>query len=174
MLDVRKLNLDGPERPVERIEVRQPMELATTRWHNWKPELGFLPVGITVGRPRFVRFSYESIPALAPHELMKGVLRGIDNIAVERIVYFERLRLYEHEILAALQELARRYPGTPACLMCFEDVNGEAGPNGCHRRWYSEWAAARYGWEIPELPNPAWVTPARPAKPQAEEPPTLF
>ncbi|MFD0208911.1 hypothetical protein ACFVH9_07220 [Streptomyces hirsutus] len=171
MLDVRKLNLEGPEQPVERIEVTQPLTLATTRYQSWRPELGYLPVGVTVGRPRFFRHPYESIPALAPVELMKGALRGIDNIAVERIVYFERLRVYEPEILAALQELARRYPGNPACLMCFEDVNGG---HDCHRRWYAEWAGKRYGWEIPELPNPAWAAQARPSRPKPEAPPTLF
>ncbi|MCX4458604.1 hypothetical protein OOK58_42605 [Streptomyces sp. NBC_01728] len=171
MLDVSKINLDGPEQPVERREVRQPLPLVTTRYQSWKPELGYLPVGVTVGKARFFRHSHESIPALAPVELMRGPLKGIDNIAVERIVYFERLRVYEHEILAALQELAARYPDTPACLMCFEDVN--AGLD-CHRRWYSEWAAARYGWEIPELPNPAGTAPARPSRPKPEAPPTLF
>ncbi|PWI15983.1 hypothetical protein DI272_18800 [Streptomyces sp. Act143] len=172
MLDVRKLNLEGPEQPVERIEVRQPMELSTTRYQNWRPELGILPVGITVGRPRFVRYSFESVPVLAPHELMRGPLKGIDNIAVERIVYFERLRVYEHEILAALQELAKRYPETPACLMCFEAV-AEKGEE-CHRRWYAEWAQKRYGWDIPELEPRGGAVAARPDKPKAEEPPTLF
>jgi hypothetical protein len=172
VLDVSKLDLHGPEQPVEPREVRQPLELVTTRYQNWTPELGYLPVGITVGRPRFVRYSFESVPALAPHELMRGPLAKIDNIAVERIVYFERLRVYEHEILGALQELAARYPGVPACLMCFEKV-AELGEE-CHRRWYAEWAAARYGWEIPELPAPAGAAPTRPSKPKAPEPPTLF
>ncbi|MEU1852907.1 hypothetical protein ABZ499_27485 [Streptomyces sp. NPDC019990] len=172
MLDLSKLNLDGPEQPVERREVAQPMQLATTRYQNWRPELGYLPVGVTVGRARFFKHPYESIPALAPWELMKGPLAKINNIAVERVVYFERLRVYESEILAALQELARRYPDTPACLMCFEKV-AELGED-CHRRWYAEWANARYGWEIPELPAPAGTAPARPAKPKAPAPDTLF
>ncbi|MYR54721.1 hypothetical protein GTY54_00150 [Streptomyces sp. SID625] len=172
MLDVSKLDLNGPEQPVERIEVRQPMELATTRYQNWKPGSPYLPVGVTVGRPRFFPHPYETIPALAPVELMKGALRGIDDIAVERIVYFERLRVYEREILAALQELAARYPGAPACLMCFEKV-AELGEE-CHRRWYAEWAEKRYGWEIPELPAPSGTAPARPSRPKPEAPPTLF
>ncbi|MFI9418065.1 hypothetical protein [Streptomyces werraensis] len=171
MIDLSKLDLNGPEQPVEPKRVVQPLQLATTRYQNWRPELGYLPVGVTVGRPRFVRYSFESIPVLAPHELMRGPLKGIDNVAVERIVYFERLRQYEHEILAALQELARRYPGTPACLMCFEDVNGG---HDCHRRWYAEWAGKRYGWDVPELPNPAWVAEAPPKKAKPEAPPTLF
>ncbi|MCX4609414.1 hypothetical protein [Streptomyces mirabilis] len=172
MLDVRKLNLDGPEQPVERREVRQPLPLATTRYANWKPELGYLPVGVTVGRARFFKHPYESIPALAPWELMKGPLANIDNIAVERIVYFERLRVYEHEILAGLQELAARYPDTPACLLCFEKV-AELG-EACHRRWFAEWAEKRWGWEIPELAAPAGTAPARPSRPKPEAPPTLF
>ncbi|MFF7603233.1 hypothetical protein [Streptomyces mirabilis] len=173
MLDVSKIDLTAPEPPIEPREVTQLLELATTRYQNWRPDSGYLPVGITVGRPRFVRYSYESIPALAPHELMRGPLANINNIEIERKVYFARLRVYESEILAALQELARRYPDTPACLMCFEDVNGKDGPNGCHRRWYAQRAGERYGWDIPELPNPAGVAPARQAKPKPEEP-TLF
>jgi hypothetical protein len=174
VLDVSKIDLTAPLPPVEPREVVQPMELATTRYQNWRTELGFLPVGITVGRPRFVRYAYESIPALAPFELMKGPLAGVNNIEIERKVYYARLRVYESEILAALQELARRYPDTPACLMCFEDVNGKDGPDGCHRRWYAQWAGERYGWDIPELPNPAWVAPAQPRKPKAPKPDTLF
>ncbi|MGY3199733.1 hypothetical protein [Streptomyces sp. TE5632] len=174
MLDLSKLDLEAPEPPVERRRVVQPLELATTRYQNWRPDSGYLPVGITVGKPRFVRFSYLSIKALAPYELMQGPLKGVNNIPLERRVYRERLRMYEHEILTALQDIARAHPGTPACLMCFEDVNGKDGPDGCHRRWYAQWADERYGWDIPELPNPADAAPAQPRRPKPPAPPTLF
>ncbi|MFJ3249096.1 hypothetical protein [Streptomyces sp. NPDC086782] len=172
MLDVRKLDLDSPEPPVERIRVTQPLELATTRYQNWRPDSGYLPVGVTVGRPRFFRHSYVSINALAPYELMKGPLAGVNDIPLERRVYRERMRLYEHEILAALQELAREYPSTPAALMCFEKV-AELG-EACHRRWAAEWWQERFGWDVPELEPPAGAAPARPRKPKPEQPPTLF
>lgn len=172
MIDLSRLDLNAPEAPVERIEAPQPLQLATTRYQSWRESSGYLPVGITVGRPRFVRFDYVSLSALAPHELMKGRFAKIDNIAIERKIYFERLRVYEPEILASLEELAQKYPDFPACLMCFEDVNGG---HDCHRRWYAEWAGKRYGWEIPELPNPAGAAElARPKKPKAPEAPTLF
>ncbi|MFI2434668.1 hypothetical protein [Streptomyces sp. NPDC018693] len=174
MLDVSQIDLTAPEPPVEQRQVTQLLELATTRYQNWRPDSGYLPVGITVGRPRFVRYSFETIPALAPYELMRGPLAGVNNIEIERKVYYARLRTYESEILAALQELAARYPGTPACLMCFEDVNGKDGPDGCHRRWYAQWAEARYGWDIPELPNPAGVAPSQPRKARPPAPPTLW
>ncbi|MFD3612362.1 DUF488 family protein [Streptomyces atroolivaceus] len=172
MIDLSRLDLNGPEAPVERIETAQPLQLATTRYQNWRETSGYLPVGITVGRPRFVRYDYVSLSALAPHELMKGQFKGIDNIAIERKVYFERLRVYEAEILAALEELAHKYPEVPACLMCFEAV-AEKGEE-CHRRWYAEWAGQRYGWDIPELAPPAGTGPARPKRPKPPEAPTLF
>lgn len=174
MIDLSTLDLNAPEAPAERTEAPQPLQLATTRFQNWRPEGGYLPVGITVGRPRFVRYDYVSVSVLAPFELMRGALKGIDNIEIERKVYRERLRVYEPEILAALDELAHKYQDTAAALMCFEDVNGKDGPNGCHRRWFAQWADERWGWDIPELPDPAGNAPARPRRPKAPEPPTLF
>lgn len=173
VLDVRKLDLDSPEQPVERIQVEQPLGLATTRYQNWRESNGYLPVGVTVGKPRFVRYDYIPLKVLAPFELMQGPLKGIDDIPLERRVYRERLRWYEHEILAALQGIAEEFPGSPAALMCFEDVNGGSA---CHRQWAAEWFGERFGWEVLELPNPADMAPRRPKvrKPQAPEPPTLF
>ncbi|NDK24668.1 DUF488 domain-containing protein [Streptomyces sp. TR1341] len=171
MIDLSRLDLNAPEAPAERIEVPQPLQLATTRYQNWRESSGYLPVGVTVGRPRFVRYDFVAVPVLAPHELMKGRFKGIDNIEIERKIYRERLRVREPEILAALEELARKYPDVPAALMCFEDVN--AGLD-CHRRWAAEWFGQRFGWDVPELPNPAGVAPARPTRPKAPEPPTLF
>ena len=132
-------------------------------------------MGITTGRPRFVRYQYLTIKALAPWELMRGPLKDIDSIPIETRVYRERLRVHEDEILAALHEIASVHPGAPAVLMCFEDVNGKDGPDGCHRRWFAQWAAERYGWDIPELPNPGSAAggPATPIKPKAADA-TLF
>ncbi|GGQ50015.1 hypothetical protein GCM10010250_22020 [Streptomyces althioticus] len=171
MIDLSKLDLNGPEPTFELRQVTQPMGLATTRYQNWRESTGHLPVGITVGRPRFVRFSYETIPALAPFELMRGPLAKVNDVAIERKVYFARLKVYESEILAALQELARRYPDTPACLMCFEDVNGG---EACHREWAAEWFGKRFGWTVPELPDPADAAPKAARKPTAPKPDTLF
>ncbi|MET8647372.1 hypothetical protein [Streptomyces sp. NPDC004675] len=98
------------------------------------------------GRPRFVRYSYESIQALAPHELTEGS-----------------------------SPRSRSWPaGTPApaCLMCFEAV-ADLGEER-HRRWYAEWAQQRYGWDIPELPSPVRAVPTRSGKPKPEDPPALF
>lgn len=173
MIDLKSLGLDGPEPSVERIEVTQPLELVTSRWQNWREEAG-VPVGITVGRPRFVRYNYLTIKALAPWELMKPPLKGIDDIPIERRVYRRRLAAHEQEILGALNELAQTYPGLPAVLMCFEDVLGKDGPDGCHRRWVAQWWQERYGWDVPELAARAGAAPAQPRKPKPEQPPTLF
>ncbi|MFE4796218.1 hypothetical protein ACFRFL_14140 [Streptomyces sp. NPDC056708] len=125
----------------------QPMELATSRYQEFKPEHG-LPIGITVGRPRFVRYPYVSISSLAPHELFRAPYKGIDNIEIERRVYFERLVHFRDRILGDLQEVAEGHPGKRGVLLCFENVNhGEA----CHRRWAAEWFAEHYGWDVPEI-----------------------
>lgn len=175
IIDLSQLDIHSPQPPIERRQVKQPLPLTTTRYQNWRETSG-LPVGVTVGRPRFWRGALINVSVLAPHELFLPRFKNINNIPIERRVYWERLRVCEHEILAALQELARQYPDTPATLMCFEDVNGKAGPDGCHRRWFAQWVEARFGWEIPELPTPEDATPPHPrtSKPKPPAPPTLF
>ncbi|WP_228980157.1 DUF488 family protein [Streptomyces sp. DH12] len=170
MINLHHLGLHGPEPAVERIDVAQPLDLATGRYQDWREEAG-VPIGITVGRPRFVRYRYIQIQALAPWELMRPPLKGIDDIPIERRVYRQRLTRHEAEILAALREVARSYPTLPGVLLCYEKVNqGEA----CHRRWAAEWFLERYGWEVPELPDPQSATAPRARKPKMPEPPTLF
>lgn len=171
MVSLQSLGLPEQEPPVQRVDVEQPLRLATSSYQNWREDSEYLPVGITTGRPRFVRYQYLTIKALAPWELMRGPLKGIDDIPIERRVYRERLRVHEDEILAALHEIAQVHPGAPAVLMCFEAVaeKGEA----CHRRWFAEWAHERYGWDVPELAaNGGAVRPAD-AKPKAPDA-TLF
>lgn len=171
MVTLLSLGLPEQEPPVERVDVPQPLQLATSRYQNWREDSEYLPVGITTGRPRFVRYQYLTIKALAPWELMRGPLKGIDNIPIERRVYRERMRVHEDEVLAALREIAQVHPGVPAVLMCFEAVaeKGEA----CHRRWFAEWAGERYGWEVPELPSPGTAARLGDGKPKAPDA-TLF
>jgi len=126
---------------------------------------------ITGGQPRFIRYQYLTIKAPAPWELMRGPLKGIDNIPIERRMYRERLRVHEDEILTALREIAHVHPGTPAVLMCFEAVAEEG--EACHRRWFAEWAQERYGWDIPELPASGETVRPGSAQPKAPDA-TLF
>lgn len=173
MIYLTNLDLNAPEPETERIEVPPPLPLATSRYQNWRESAG-VPIGITVGRPRFVRYDYVSISHLAPHELFRAPFKNIDNIPIERRVYRERLRVFEPEILEALEEVARSYPDLPGVLMCFEDVNGG---EACHRQWASEWFGQRFGWNVPELPDPADAAPRQPKgrKPAtAPAPDTLF
>lgn len=124
-----------------------PLRLFTSRYQFFRPEFG-VPIGITVGRPRFVRYAFERVSALAPHELFKPPYKDIDDVVVERRVYRERLVTHEGLILEQLAEVAARYPGQIGVLLCFEDVlAGQA----CHRRWAAEWFAERFGWDIPEM-----------------------
>ncbi|MFZ3595063.1 hypothetical protein [Streptomyces sp. BH104] len=125
----------------------QPLPLATSRYQDWRPEHG-VPIGITVGRPRFVRYPFLQIKALAPWELFKPPYKGIDNVEIERRVYRERLQIHREEILAGLVEVAEGHPGQRGVLLCFENVNkGEE----CHRRWAAEWFIEVYGWDVPEI-----------------------
>ncbi|MEU0181435.1 hypothetical protein ABZ312_09625 [Streptomyces sp. NPDC006207] len=170
------IDMDTPEAPTERIDVPQPLQLATSRYQNWRQEAGYLPLGITVGKPRFVRYPYISISVLAPHELFRPPYKNIDNVPIERRVYRERLRAFEDDILIALREVADGHPDTPGVLMCFEDVNGG---EACHRQWAAEWFGQRFGWDVPELPDPDGTAPKRrktapPAKDDAPDEPTLF
>lgn len=156
--------------PVTFTAVQQPLRLATSRYRGFQPSWG-VPVRITVGYPRGVRYKCENVPALAPWELFRPPYKGINDIPVERLVYFRRMADHEEEILAQLARLAQQHPDERCVLLCYEDVNGG---EACHRRWAAEWFQLRYGWDIPEIDprNPNPDTTDRPA-PMATEA-TLF
>ncbi|MFI9591166.1 hypothetical protein [Nonomuraea sp. NPDC052265] len=125
----------------------RPVMLATSSWKSFDPELG-VPIRITVGHPRFVRYPYEKAMSLAPHELFAPPYKDIDDIPTERWVYNKRLVAHQDDILRELTEIAAKYPGRTGVLLCYENVNaGEA----CHRRWAAEWFHTNYGWEVPEI-----------------------
>lgn len=136
------------------IAIPPPLPLFTGRYRTFRPEFG-VPVRITVGAPRNFRHSYDQALALAPYELMRPPYKGIDDIDIETRVYRARLATHEDDILAQLEELAAKYSGQAAVLLCYEDV---LGGQACHRRWAAEWLGERFGWDVPE------IDPARDAK----------
>ncbi|MGJ3558900.1 ParB/RepB/Spo0J family partition protein [Streptomyces sp. INA 01156] len=160
----------GTEPAVERRRVVQPMELATTRYQSWRPELGYLPVGVTVGKPRFVRYSYVSVKALAPYELMQGPLKNVDNIEIERKVYFARLRRTNTRSSprSRTSPARTRTPGLPDVLRGRQRRPRLPPPVvrrvGGSPLWVGD----------PRTPQPGLGGTGPPARPKPEAPPTLF
>ncbi len=148
----------------------QPMKLATSRYQAWQPVWSewAVPIRITVGHPRFVRYPLERALALAPWELFsRGGRYEPRPEDVELLLYNRRMEQHAAEILQELAAVAAKHPGKVGVLMCYEDVyKGEV----CHRRWAADWFAARYGWNIPELGGEMPVKPRSLDVPN----PTLF
>jgi hypothetical protein len=134
---------------MEHSNVALPMPLVTGRWQDFRPDFG-VPIRITVGHPKFVRYAYERAMSLAPHELFRPPYKDIDDIPTEKWVYFKRLVEHEAAILRELAAVAAKHPGRTGVLLCYENVN--AGEE-CHRRWAAEWFRDNYGWDVPEIPT---------------------
>jgi hypothetical protein len=122
------------------------LRLATSRYHATDLVLasGLLPLGITVGAARGVRYELAgNVGMLAPHGL-----RELDDEALA-VTYRERL---DHFGASAIGNVlgafvaAHHAPGV--VLLCFEDVlAGEP----CHRRTFAEWWQEQTGVAVPEL-----------------------
>ena len=65
MVSLQSLGLPEQEPPVERVDVPQPLQLATSRYQNWREGNEYLPVGITTGRPRSDSSSASAVRPLA-------------------------------------------------------------------------------------------------------------
>ncbi|MFF3441848.1 hypothetical protein [Streptosporangium sp. NPDC002721] len=140
----------------------QSMRLATGRWKDFDPETG-VPIRITVGHPRFIRYPYERAMSLAPHELFAPPYKDINDIPTERWVYTKRLVAHQADILRELTAIAAKHPGKTGVLLCYENVN--AGET-CHRRWAAEWFRDNYGWDVPEIQSrPDSTKPREPSGP---------
>lgn len=132
-------------------------ELRTSRYTGFQPEYG-VPVRVTVGAPRWFPYPYEYVPALAPYGILKNA--NLPTLAMRRDAFMRRLDSKRDEMLAALDELAAKYPGVPLVLLCYENVHkGEV----CHRRWIADWFRERMSVIVPEIGAPC-------AEPHAHEP----
>ena len=109
---------------------------------------GFLPVGITLGPPRF-RLGYglaARLRELAP----AGYMFEMEDEGEFRRLYRARLhRLTVTRAAALLQEVSDAHGGRPLVLLCFEDVTQPG--EWCHRRIFAGWWAEKTGEEVPEL-----------------------
>ncbi len=127
--------------------------LATSRYHaaDLIQASGLLPVGITVGSARWLRYELAAtVGMLAPFGDVNGVpLRRIEDEAVFEVAYRARLeRFGVGAIGAVLAALVAAYGARGAVLLCFEDVHtGES----CHRRTFARWWEEQTGVVVSEL-----------------------
>ena len=103
-----------------------------------------LPIGITVGAARGVRYELAgNVGMLAPYGLRE--LEG----EVFELAYRERLDHFGAPAIAGvLAAFVAAYQAPGLVLLCFENVlAGEA----CHRRTFAEWWEEQTGQLVPEL-----------------------
>jgi hypothetical protein len=125
-------------------------QLWTSRYQNRDAIVasGFVPVGITLGAPRF-RLGYElaaRLRELAP----AGFMFEVDDQSDFRRLYLARLhRLTVTRAAAILRELSEAHGGKPLVLLCFEDLTKPG--EWCHRRLFAVFWEEETGEEVPEL-----------------------
>ncbi len=123
------------------------VQIATSRY--WSKALheasGLVPLGHTVGAPKFGAPQAGNIGMLAPHGLMS---RELSDRQFTKL-YRQRLDQFGVEkIEAVLAAIAAAYDAPGVVLCCFEDVNaGEF----CHRRVLAKWWQEQTGDQVPEL-----------------------
>jgi hypothetical protein len=131
--------------PFDALELLAHAPLVTGRYQAWKPGDG-VPIRSTVGYPQFWRHGpLWHVTGITPY----GVFGKVLDDDTARAAYRNRLDHHAEVILASLAEVARRHPGQPVVVLCFEDVH--TGQD-CHRRWFAEWFEERYGIAVAELP----------------------
>ncbi len=121
--------------------------IATSRFwsHQLIRESGLVPVGHTVGAPKFGMPEAGNLGVLAPH--------GIDRTLTERRfrrLYVERLERFGVEKIAGLlRAVADAYDAPGVVLLCFEDLTQPG--QWCHRRIFADWWEKQTGQPVPEL-----------------------
>lgn len=126
---------------------RRKLVIATSRY--WSTgliaESGLVPVGHTVGAPRFGAPEAGNIGMLAPH--------GIDRVLAERPfrkLYVTRLeRFGVQRIRAVLSAIADGHDAPGVVLCCFEDLTKPG--EWCHRRMFARWWEQQTGEAVEEL-----------------------
>jgi hypothetical protein len=127
------------------------MDLVTSRYHAADlihraiEERGLVPIGITVGAARYLKYELAAnLGALAPFGLMKLEPREAFDQA-----YRQRLDSFGVDaIRAMIASVVDAYRAKGAVLLCFENVHkGEH----CHRRVLAEWWERDTSEPMPEL-----------------------
>lgn len=130
------------------------MRIATSRYSAVAEieESGLLPIGVTVGPPRWLRYELAgNVGMLAPFGDVDGVpLRKVDDVDVFAAAYRQRLeRFGVGAIRRLLEAFAAGHGAEGVALLCYEDVVGKGLP--CHRRVFADWWQERTGEEVVEL-----------------------
>ncbi len=131
-----------------RFEVVLP-KLYTSAYWAWKSDMG-TPCRITIGAPpddfpaeyddglRWALAPWPPLFRLQGEEFKTAYRQKLDQIGVERI-------------RQAINQVARRHPGQPLTLLCWEPVWGKPDWT-CHRRTYAAWWQEKTGEVIEEWP----------------------
>ena len=132
------------------------MRIYTGRYADKKMnEYGFVPVGVTLGRPRFkVDYAYVYLRLLAPQKYMWG--KSHEEFSRLYRQYLEQIGFAR--IKAELEDISIGHGDKDLILLCFEDVH--KGEN-CHRRVFAEWWQEKTGEEVPEVGEPKPVAPPK-------------
>jgi len=122
------------------------MKIYTSRYHNKIIASGkYVPIGISQGHARFLKYTPTYLKALAPSWAM---VKMTDKEAYQR-AYFKLLDSIGIERVR--QMLAEVSDGKPVVLLCFEDLRK---PDlWCHRTMFAEWYEMQTGQKIVELPE---------------------
>lgn len=128
------------------------MKIATSRYQNIKAavDLGYVPVNITLGAPRFVKAGVIKgrIPQLAPD-------RDAFHAPDWDVKFRSKLeRVGVDQIRQLIEQVAG---GQDVVLLCFEY---RPTPDDCHRRVFAEWWEAQTGEVVEELDDN--TTPPKP------------
>jgi hypothetical protein len=121
------------------------VDLSTSRYQEQEAILasGMLPVGISVGRPKFpLKYAPVYMSALAPYRLL-----GIDDAEEFTRRYIERLEDVGAERLGErFAALAAEHDKPGLLFLCFE-------PKGqpCHRHVFRAWWEDQTDQTVPEL-----------------------
>jgi hypothetical protein len=133
------------------------MKLYTSRYQNKVvPDSGLIPVGITLGYPRFIRYPLGAFERrLAPD---RSYFYAEAQVFEEK--YLAKLDYLGEGVLDILTEIRDRFPESAGlALLCYEDVrlSGES----CHRQLLAGWLNQNFGLDVGELPDPSPVAGAR-------------
>lgn len=127
------------------------MLLFTSRYGNKNLPKDVVPVGITLGKPKF-KLNYE-VAAYLRDLAPDGSMFKINDRAEFTPKFFRKLdRIGVDEIRRQLENVSKRHGGKNLVLLCFEDVTKPG--EWCHRLVFAEWWEARTGQKIDELPDP--------------------
>ena len=124
----------------EDLELLAAAPLRTGTYWAWQPHHG-VPVRTTIGEPKnWTGPPLERCRSITPYGLFH--LEG----EAFTVPYLQRLDRRSGAVVSELAAIARRHPGQPLVLLCFERDRAD-----CHRGDFARWAKERFGLVVDEL-----------------------